>query len=218
MNDVLDISKIEAGKVTIDKSDFPLENFLSIKYNILPLIADKNVEFNIYFDPKMPHTIYSDESKIIQVLTNLAGNSAKFTTEGFINIDFKYLEKGKMMLVSVSDSGTGIKPEYLENVFEEFYQIAGEKQTIKGSGLGLPICKRIVHMLGGDIWVESVFGEGSTFSFKIDIEQPIEMIVQSDPNKDDVLPKLKYKMSDVPSRATKKTRSSKSVTSSENKY
>ncbi len=169
IDDVLDLSKVEAGKIRIRKDIFPLKNIEVIRDTVQPLLLGKPVEFSIHFDHRLPQSIHSDESKVIQILINLAGNAIKFTQSGYVRVECELPESGQEILFTVKDSGIGIKSEHLEHVFEEFYQVNRDKSKEAGSGLGLSICKQIVEALGGKIWVESTFGQGSTFSFTLDI-------------------------------------------------
>lgn len=172
INDILDLSKIESGKVEIRKARFLTRNLFSVRESLAPLVKDKDVSLTLNMSESLPPVLYSDESKLMQVLINLAGNSIKYTPQGFVNIELTYLEPNGSLKVVVTDSGTGIRAEDLGNVFEEFYQVAGEKQAQKGSGLGLSICKRIVESMEGEIWAESVFGKGSTFGFTVPVKDP----------------------------------------------
>jgi signal transduction histidine kinase/DNA-binding NarL/FixJ family response regulator len=165
IDDVLDLAKVEAGKIRIKKERFPLKNLVAVRDTVIPLIQGKPVEFSFHMDSGLPPELCSDETKIIQVLTNLAGNAIKFTESGFVKVECSRGENNGEILFKVSDSGIGIKPEHMEPIFEEFYQVHKNRQ--KGSGLGLAISKQIVKALGGCIWGESVYGKGSTFYFTI---------------------------------------------------
>ncbi|MBL7994548.1 response regulator [bacterium] len=169
IDDVLDLSKVEAGTIHIRRKVFLLKNLESIQDTIAPLLQDKPVQFSMHFHQTLPDFIYSDETKVIQVLTNLVSNAIKFTHSGSVKVDCEFREVENKILFTVKDTGIGIKPEYLDLIFEEFYQINRDKNKQTGSGLGLAICKQIVGALGGELWVESVFGQGSTFRFTVDI-------------------------------------------------
>ncbi|MCB0832611.1 MAG: response regulator [Bacteroidetes bacterium] len=179
IDDVLDLAKVEAGKVRIQKEFFRTKNLQSIRETLEPLWRGKPIEFSVEFDEHLPPVICSDENKIIQILTNLVSNAIKFTSKGFIRIRCNYRPDDHALQFTVQDSGIGIKPEHLESVFEEFYQIDSKHRGM-GSGLGLAISKQIVRALGGRIWVESEFGSGTTFGFTVDVgEQPSEEVLQS---------------------------------------
>ena len=179
IDDVLDLAKVEAGKVRIQKEFFRTKNLQSIRETLEPLWRGKPIEFSVEFDEHLPPVICSDENKIIQILTNLVSNAIKFTSKGFIRIRCNYRPDDHALQFTVQDSGIGIKSEHLESVFEEFYQIDSKHRGM-GSGLGLAISKQIVRALGGRIWVESEFGSGTTFGFTVDVgEQPSEEVLQS---------------------------------------
>ena len=179
IDDVLDLAKVEAGKVRIQKEFFRTKNLQSIRETLEPLWRGKPIEFSVEFDEHLPPVICSDENKIIQILTNLVSNAIKFTSKGFIRIRCNYRPDDHALQFTVQDSGIGIKSEHLESVFEEFYQIDSKHRGM-GSGLGLAISKQIVRALGGRIWVESEFGTGTTFGFTVDVgEQPSEEVLQS---------------------------------------
>ncbi|APD06274.1 histidine kinase [Flavobacteriaceae bacterium UJ101] len=172
INDVLEISKIEANQLTITQSPFYInelmneiyEMFLEYKSNL-----EKNdVELVLKKDEEYDLIISSDETKLRQVLTNLVNNAIKFTFEGFIEIGYEVNQKEKEILFYVKDTGVGIPDKQKETIFKRFLQ---SDQTIdeneKGTGLGLEISQAIIHALGGEIWVESEINIGSTFYFTI---------------------------------------------------
>jgi len=169
LNDILDLAKIEEGKITINNTLFSIRNFDKIIYDLKPLISKKNIELEIIYEDNIPEMFYSDENRIYQILINLAGNSAKFTEEGFIKIEFK-LKNPELINITVSDSGRGIKEKDLESIFEEFYQTEEESSKTRGTGLGLPISRKIARLLGGEIVVSSVYGKGTTFTIEIPLK------------------------------------------------
>ncbi|MEK7432456.1 MAG: response regulator, partial [Cyanobacteriota bacterium] len=167
INDILDLSKIEDGKVNINNSIFRINTFDKIVNDLKILVDKKGLELNLIYSKNLPDVIYSDENLIYQIILNLASNSVKFTEKGYINIEFSLCKENiDFIQISVTDTGHGIKESDLENIFEEFYQVQDEFQNIKGSGLGLPISKKIAKLLGGDIDATSVYGKGSIFTFK----------------------------------------------------
>ncbi len=189
IDDVLDLSKVEAGKIRVRKDTFDLRKLAVIEDTVAPLLQGKTVAFSMTFDDRLPETVYSDETKMIQVLTNLIGNALKFTHTGFVQVRCQPGEQSDEILFSVKDSGIGIRSEHLESIFEEFYQV--DKDRKQGSGLGLAICKQIVAALGGRIWVESTYGTGSTFYFTIKADTsptPIPSSTVSPEEPLDVLP------------------------------
>lgn len=177
INDILDISKIEAGKVDIYTEDFPLEVLMDeITTTIQPLINEKGNEL-LLDSPETIGTIHSDMTKMRQVIFNLLSNAAKFTENGTITIK---VEKEKVankdwLNISVIDTGIGMSQEQVDRVFDEFTQ-ADSSTTRKygGTGLGLPISRHFCHMMGGDIDVSSTQGVGSTFTVRLPaIVEPI---------------------------------------------
>ena len=168
INDVLDISKIEAGEIEIRNEKLEFEKvILKSVEKILPLAEKKGLKVTTGISSSIGEII-SDQRRLEQVMLNLLSNAVKFTDQGEINIKSKVID-GQIM-TSVRDSGIGIKPENVETLFIPFKQIdSGLTRQYEGTGLGLSICKRIVELLGGRIWVESEFGKGSTFIFTLPI-------------------------------------------------
>ena len=170
INDILDFSKIEAGKLEMEAVQFHLEDVLDNLSTLISVKAqEKGVELIFDTDPEAPLSLVGDPLRLGQVLINLCGNSIKFTSEGEIVVRTKLLEKTgetARMQFSVHDTGIGMTPEQAAKLFQPFTQ-ADTSTTRKygGTGLGLTICKRLVEMMGGEIWVESAQGEGSTFLF-----------------------------------------------------
>jgi|GEM_PF-1381065 signal transduction histidine kinase/DNA-binding response OmpR family regulator len=175
INDVLDLSKVEAGRLEVDLENFSLHFLLEDVENMFAIQADnKNLEFNVSYDSKMPDYISSDENKVRQIYINLISNAIKYTNEGYVQVNVKEqkrvdTEQGEKswIEVSVKDSGTGISKDNLEGIFDPFMQVPHSFKT--GTGLGLSITKRLIELLGGSIKVESTLGEGSTFTFEIPV-------------------------------------------------
>jgi len=167
INDILDLSRIESGKMEIFPEKFKMEAVVSEVAQILnPLIAPKELELFVETPSEEITEIYSDRKKVFQILLNLANNAVKFTDKGEIKI--KYKRENDKLKVSVSDTGPGIKKENLDYLFEAFRQIDGRAQRrYQGAGLGLYLCKKLVKLLGGEIWVKSVYGQGSEFTFTL---------------------------------------------------
>ena len=168
INDVLDLSKIEAGQLTLDLSDYSLEDIAqTVRSTLEPLAADKKLAFKVEVAPKMPAG-YGDGRRLTQVLINLVGNAIKFTDTGEVVITGGATD-GSFHL-SVRDTGPGISAADQAKLFQEFQQADNAITRKKGgTGLGLAISKRIVEMHGGKIWVESQVGKGSTFSFTVPV-------------------------------------------------
>jgi len=177
INDILDMSKIEAGKFDLSPEEFYFEKLLQRVVNVGNFRLDeKNQNFTPYIDKAIPDTLIGDSQRLAQVITNLLSNAVKFTPEyGSINLD-AWLEsevKGICTIrISVSDTGIGITPEQQRLLFQSFQQAeASTTRRYGGTGLGLSICKSIVEMMGGKIWVQSESGKGSTFSFTFQAER-----------------------------------------------
>jgi signal transduction histidine kinase/CheY-like chemotaxis protein len=173
INDVLDISKIEANKFELSSKEFIFENALQHAVNVINfLMNEKRHDFSVYIDPAIPKILIGDEQRLVQVIANLLGNATKFTPErGYIKLDARYVkeENGLYIIqISVSDTGIGISSEQQAGLFQPFQQAeSGTTRKYGGTGLGLVISKRIVEMMGGRIWIESELGKGSAFFFTI---------------------------------------------------
>ncbi|MDR2942431.1 MAG: response regulator [Treponema sp.] len=173
INDILDMSKIEANKFELAPVEFDLEKMLQRVVNVINFrIDEKKQKFSVYIDRSIPRSLIEDDQRIAQVITNLLGNAVKFTPEkGAISLSVRLVQTVNnicTLQVSVSDTGIGISPEQQKKLFKSFEQ--AESDTTRkygGTGLGLAISKRIVEMMGGTIWVESEQGNGSVFSFTI---------------------------------------------------
>ncbi|MDQ1244994.1 MAG: hypothetical protein QG565_1335 [Campylobacterota bacterium] len=171
LNDILDLSKIEAKKLKLNKSNFNLIEVLDNVNNIIKIKADeKGLAFEIIYDNSDSMNVCADSLRLLQILTNLASNAVKFTHSGYVKI---YVEKRdeNIFRFSVIDTGIGLTKKQTEKLFESFTQ-ADESITRKygGTGLGLAICKELVELMGGKIWVESVHGEGSKFIFEVALQ------------------------------------------------
>lgn len=184
INDVLDISKLEAGKATLEHIDFNLEEMMELVSNQVGFKAsEKNLELVIAVDADVPTIVNGDPLRIRQVLTNLTNNAVKFTEKGdvFVRVQtVKTDEEAIRLRFSVKDTGIGISEEQLGRLFEAFQQ-ADESITRKygGTGLGLSICKHFVDLMQGDISVKSKLGEGSEFAFEIDLKAVAQGMVPS---------------------------------------
>lgn len=177
INDILDISKIEAGKVTIESIPFSLEKYLNKTMQPFNLKAqEKNVALAMNFGEDIPETLVGDPVRLSQVLDNLLSNALKFTSEGGVTVDCMQQERTEetaMLRFSVVDTGIGIPPRALEAIFDKFTQAdTSTTRLYGGTGLGLSITKNLVELMGGEIKVESVEGKGSAFSFTIPLGLP----------------------------------------------
>ena len=168
VNGILDISKIEANELEIINKEYNLKEILdNITKLILPRISEKPVELRTNFALDIPDILYGDSSIIKQIITNILTNAAKYTEKGYIDFDVKCINiKNKCkLIISVKDTGIGIKKDHISKLFNKFERLDVNKNTtIEGTGLGLTITKRLVDMIGGKIVVSSVYGEGSTFT------------------------------------------------------
>jgi len=177
INDILDMSKIEANKFELSETEFDLEKMLRRVVNVVNFrIDEKRQKFSVHIDHSIPRVLIGDDQRIAQVITNLLGNAVKFTPEqGTVTLAVRLAGKGSdicTLQVSVSDTGIGISPEQKEKLFKSFEQ--AESSTTRkygGTGLGLAISKSIVELMGGSIWVESEIGKGSTFFFTIQLKR-----------------------------------------------
>ena len=175
INDILDMSKIEANKFELAPVEFELEKMLRRVVNVVNFrIDEKHQKLSVHIDRSIPRALIGDDQRIAQVITNLLGNAVKFTPEqGAINLTVRLVEKVNnlcILQISVSDTGIGITPKQQEKIFNSFEQ--AESSTTRkygGTGLGLAISKNIVELMNGSIWVESKPGKGSTFTFTIQV-------------------------------------------------
>ena len=169
INNVLDLAKIEAGRMELALADYSVHDAVqSVHSTLSPLAAEKRLEFLATLPDDLP-LAYGDAGRIAQCLMNLAGNSLKFTKAGKVEISVEL--KGGVLVYRVADTGIGIPPDKIENLFTEFKQTdATIASEYGGTGLGLSISRKFVEMHGGRIWVESELGKGSTFIFEIPLQ------------------------------------------------
>jgi len=181
INDVLDMSKIEAGRITLDKNNFDLyQTLLMIEEMIQVRAEGKKLQFIMEKTPDLPQFINTDEQKLRQTLINLLGNAVKFTDEGGVVLRVKEDgERGKgedetsstcTLLFEIEDSGAGILPEDMENLFQPFIQTASGRKIKEGTGLGLAISQKMVQLMGGEISAVSQIDKGSLFKFHIQVK------------------------------------------------
>ena len=170
INDILDLSKIEAGRMELELTDFDLPTALD---NALTLVRERAARRGITLEKSVDERlgqIRADERKIRQVALNVLSNAIKFTPEGG-RIEVRAVPVDGSVEVSVSDTGVGIAPEDQEAVFEEFRQVGTSAAKQEGTGLGLALCRKFVELHGGRIWVTSQVGVGSTFTFTIPVRR-----------------------------------------------
>jgi PAS domain S-box-containing protein len=184
INDVLEMSKIEAGKTTVHENSFDLIRLLENLEQMFRLKAkSKGLQIILDYDPDIPQYVQTDESKLRQILMNLLGNAIKFTSSGGVTLRVRRkmddrekspypLSIPKHRLVfEIEDTGSGIAPEEIDKLFEAFFQTETGRQSQQGTGLGLPISRKFVQLLGGEIAVSSQLERGTLFSFDIQIRQ-----------------------------------------------
>lgn len=172
INDILDVSKIESGKMEITLGDYSTPRMIEELTNIIVTrIGNKPVELIIDVDKNLPMSLMGDEVRIKQIITNLAGNAVKFTREGEVKLSFSSSKKDDkiyMLSVSVKDTGIGIKEKDLKRIFDSFQQVDSKRnRNIEGTGLGLAISERLVGLMDGELKVKSTYGVGSEFYFEI---------------------------------------------------
>lgn len=178
VNDVLDLSKIESGKIEFENNPFDLRDRLNgIKETFLFKASEKGLDLNCHFDKNLPEQVVGDPVRLNQALTNIIGNAVKFTSKGEVNVYVNLIGESEnpddvSIEFKITDTGIGISKEKQELIFDSFVQ-ANSKilNTFGGTGLGLAITKRIVELQGGEIEVDSAEGEGSTFKFVLDFKK-----------------------------------------------
>ncbi|MCR5178880.1 MAG: response regulator [Lachnospiraceae bacterium] len=169
INDLLDISKIEAGKMDIVPVDYEIADIISdIAGMVSPRVNEKGLAFNVSAAHDIPSVLFGDEVRIRQIVINLLNNSVKYTHEGSVNLKVRSENTGIdsiNLIISVSDTGIGIRKEALPDLFDAYRRVDQEKnRNIEGTGLGLSIVKQLIDLMGGEITVDSIYGSGSTFT------------------------------------------------------
>jgi two-component system CheB/CheR fusion protein len=172
INDMLDLSKIESGRIVLEKSGFSLRSSIGeVVRSQFSLIRSKGLGIDTDIPPSVPDDLIGDQIRLKQILLNLLGNAVKFTSRGGIRITVECLERhgGTVLLrIGVTDTGIGISPEQMETIFKPFVQgDSSDTRKYGGTGLGLTICTRFVELMGGKMWVESAEGAGSTFYVQV---------------------------------------------------
>jgi signal transduction histidine kinase len=168
VDDLLDLAKVEAGKIDIHVTEFDVTTLLgTLRGMMRPLCTDASVQL-IFEDPNILPAMWSDEAKVAQILRNFISNAIKYTERGEIRVTCAYEPAGDMLTFTVSDTGPGIPPEEQEHIFQEYYQINSTRQRkVKGTGLGLPLTRKLAELLGGSIQLRSEVGAGSRFSARL---------------------------------------------------
>lgn len=167
IGNILDISKIEGGKLEIIEADYlPKEEIESLLKIMRTKVEEKDLAFNIFIDPNIPECLYGDRLRIKQIINNFLSNAVKYTEKGSVNFGVRWIDNS--LQIRVSDTGRGIKKEDMDKLFEKFERLHVEKtSSVQGTGLGLAITKNLVNLMGGRIVVDSVYGKGSTFDVYI---------------------------------------------------
>lgn len=199
INDILDLSKIEAGKIMIEKIDFSMRDMIQSIQEIMQLKAEqKGLELRIIIDSHIPDRLIGDPTRLNQILLNLIGNAVKFTDQGYIALECKAKEQSASEVVlqfRVIDTGIGISREYVDKIFESFTQ-AGTDTARKfgGTGLGLTISRQLVELMQGTIEVESEEGRGTTFTVTLSLQVASEQVARIKPNEvtDEIYERLRH--------------------------
>jgi signal transduction histidine kinase/CheY-like chemotaxis protein len=190
INEILDYSKAEAGKTELRIESFSLMECIEDAINITsPKALEKNLALTFFIEKNIPTILFGDGGKVQQVLVNLIGNATKFTEKGSIHLSVQRIsriDQNVILEFSVQDTGIGVPKESLDNLFEAFTQVDDSRTRLQsGTGLGLAISKHFVELMGGNIWVDSVEKEGSTFHFSIQLgvlkNQSSVLIIPDDP-------------------------------------
>ncbi|MBO4400760.1 MAG: response regulator [Selenomonadaceae bacterium] len=181
VNDILDFSKIEAGKMDIIPVEYPVSSMLNDLVNMCQARATKKgLKFIVNASPNIPSILYGDEIRVKQIITNILTNAVKYTETGTVTLNVTTREKDAenvYLCVSVADTGIGIKPEDIKKLFSAFERIEEKRnRTIEGTGLGMNITQRLLTLMGSELHVSSVYGEGSTFAFEI-----VQKVINAEP-------------------------------------
>jgi signal transduction histidine kinase len=186
INDVLDMSKIEAGKFELSFTEFEFEKMIQKAINVTGFrIEEKHQNFTVYLDADIPKVIIGDDQRLTQVVANLLTNAVKFTPEYgsiWLQAHFVREENGLCDIrIEVKDTGIGISAEQQSRLFSSFEQAeSSTSRKFGGTGLGLAICKRIIELMDGDIWIESEMGNGATFAFNVQVSRGTEIVCEGD--------------------------------------
>jgi signal transduction histidine kinase len=176
ISNILDLSKIEAGRLEIVRATVDLPQLASEWKSTLNVLAEKKrLTFNVMLDPALPEFFYTDKVRLTQIVANLVGNAIKFTEAGYVNLDLT--RDTQTLIIKVTDTGIGIPPHALGYIFDEFRQVDGStERRYEGTGLGLAIVRKLVEAMGGKIGVTSRLGEGSTFTVTLPIVVSPEVV------------------------------------------
>jgi PAS domain S-box-containing protein len=176
INDVLDLAKIEASRIELYPTDFHFSEFLDSIVELFQMRAQqKEIAFNYEPLSVLPEGVYADEKRLRQMLINLLGNAVKFTQKGGVTLKVGQ-DKDNNLRFQVEDTGMGISPEEINNIFEPFQQVGDQRYRAEGTGLGLSITKRLVEMMGGKLQVRSELGKGSTFWITLNLPETKDLV------------------------------------------
>jgi PAS domain S-box-containing protein len=191
INDILDLSKIESGKMTLSLSDFDLKFLLISLEEMLQIKANsKGLKLIVERDPNLPQCVHSDEKKLYQVLVNLLGNAIKFTNQGSVTLRVRSEQSDQTscrLCFEIEDTGVGIAPTEVESLFKAFVQAEAGNKLNQGTGLGLAISQRFVQLMGSQIRVQSTLNQGSIFYFEIGVKLPQAACLASELHKQRVI-------------------------------
>ncbi len=175
INNVLDIAKIESGRMTLFEQAVSPSNLLQLwRADIALLAQKKNLSLTMELDSRLPDIIYADKERLTQIVSNLLSNAVKFTEKGAIRL--RWFASGAEQVICVSDSGIGIPAHALDYIFEEFRQLdSSTRRAYGGTGLGLAIVRNLCHLMNGSVQVESTLGQGSTFTVRLPLKHTAEL-------------------------------------------
>jgi len=175
INNILDISKIEAGKFKLEKNEFKLHQVIDSSLNLLQFkMQEKNISFELHYENDISTLYHGDSLRLSQILNNLLSNAVKFTSEGKISLFVSKVNQNRFQF-KIKDTGRGLTKEEQKNIFNAFIQADGSSsRRHEGTGLGLTISKQLVEMMNGKIWVESTYNKGSTFIFEIELKELVD--------------------------------------------
>jgi signal transduction histidine kinase len=179
INDILDLSKIEAGRMELACSPLSIDHtFNDVAASVSSLLTKKPVDLKIALSDEMP-AIWADSLRLRQILINLVSNAIKFTEEGFVTMKAELLDEQNMLQISVSDTGIGIPEDKFNLVFEHFRQVdARTNRKYQGTGMGLAIARQLAELHGGRMWLDSTLGQGTTFYFTIPLAGNVQPIAE----------------------------------------
>ncbi len=194
INDILDFSKIEAGKIEFEEIDFLIKDLVSnIRLALLQGANEKGIQLKLLIDQDLPDTVKGDPVRLGQILTNLISNAVKFTNEGKVTIVAALQKRTKEFTIidfEVADTGIGISPDKIENIFESFTQAsANTTRKFGGTGLGLTITKKLLELMGSEIKVKSELGKGSVFYFSLRVNSSSAVVLNNKTNDPNIVQK-----------------------------